>query len=237
MKRDENDIALSVWAVTCDALARGEQIFLLAPGEIGEIRDLEHEEFWLLPDWERHDMQALTEPYQDRMRALEDLRHRDDRVRLKYYATVEYVDAFTSHRDLRGLDGDHTLTSRSVGDLFERSEARETAPGPDGALSLLVLRVYARPEASVAERDDLEPLSGGAGAGGPGSAGSGPATAGTGAEARSAVAGGLPRPLGRRWVQLPEPVPTAGMDPVVEGERFVTLKARLLQRTGAIRAV
>lgn len=229
MKRDQNDAALSVWAVTCDALARGEQIFLLAPGEIGEIRDLEHEEFWLLPDWQRHEMQALTEPYQDRMRALEDLRHRDDRARLKYYATVEYVDAFTSHHDLRGLDGDHTLKSRSVVDLFERDRG---GGGPEGALSLVVLRVWARPEASVVARGDLEtaPPAGerddgsGAGAAGPD-------------DGPRAVSGGLPRRLERRWVKLPEPVPTAEMDPVVADERFVTLKARLLQRTGAIRAV
>lgn len=228
MKRDENDVALSVWAVTCDALARGEQIFLLAPGEIGEIRDLEHEEFWLLPDWERHDMQALTEPYQDRMRALKDLRHRDDRARLKYYATVEYVDAFTSHHDLRGLDGDHTLTSSSVVDLFEQSRTDGGRAGPEGALSLVMLRVWARPEASVVGRGDLEPA----------------ARAGDRIEHDAAASGsdaaaddGLPRRLDRRWVRLPEPVSTAEMDPVVDDERFVTLKARLLQRTGAIRAV
>lgn len=238
MKRDDNDVALSLWAVTCDALARGEQIFLLAPGEIGEIRDLENEEFWLLPDWDRHDMQALTEPYQDRMRALEDLRHRDDRARLKYYATVEYVDAFTSHHDLRGLDGDHTLKSRSVVELFERTGAGVGRGGADGALSLVVLRVWARPEASVVRRGDLEPASpagdrtpdGGAAP----EAGAGAADP---ADETTAVSGGMPRRLERRWVRLPESVSTAEMDPVVEDERFVTLKARLLQRTGAIRAV
>ena len=157
MKRDENDIALSLWAVTCDALARGEQIFLLAPGTAGEIRDLAHEEFWLLPDWERHDMQALTEPYQDRMRALADLRHADRRARLKYYATAEYVEAFSSARELRGLDGDHTLKARSVVDLFERRAGKRDAveaadAGRGDGVCLLVLRVHARPEAWVVDR-------------------------------------------------------------------------------------
>lgn len=226
MKLDENDIALSVWAVTCDALARGEQIFLLVPGAIEEIRDLEHEEFWLLPDWGRHDMQALTEPYRDRMRALDDLRHADDRVRLKYYATAEYAEAFSSPHDLRGLDGDHTLKAAAVAGLFDRarSETDPGGPGGDrdgaGAVSLLVLRVHARPEASVVERGDLEP------GGSEGDAGAVPA-----------VSGGLPRALDRRWVRLPDAVSTAEMDPVVGGDRFVSLKARLLQRTGAIRAV
>lgn len=221
MKRDENEVALSVWAVTCDALARGEQIFLLAPGAASEIRDLAHEEFWLLPDWERHEMQALTEPYQDRMRALEDLRHADRRARLKYYATVEYVEAFSSPRHLRGLDGDHTLTSRSVSDLFRYAEAAaDSHRAPEGAVSLLVLRVYARPEASVVERDDVDPASGEGRT-----------------RARASAPDGLPRPLSRRWMRLPATLPTAEMDPVVDGERFVSLKAQLLQRTGAIRAV
>jgi hypothetical protein len=236
MKRDENDVALSLWAVTCDALARGEQIFLLAPGEIGEIRDLEHEEFWLLPDWQRHDMQALTEPYQDRMRALEDLRHRDDRARLKYYATVEYVDAFTSHHDLRGLDGDHTLKSSSVVDLFGQSRTGGGPGGQEGALSLVVLRVWARPEASVVGRNDLEPGDRAVDLVGREITPSGPGADGAD-DGLTAVADGLPRRLDRRWVRLPEPVSTVEMDPVVDDERFVTLKARLLQRTGAIRAV
>lgn len=234
MRRDENDLALSVWAVTCDALARGEQIFLLVPRAVGEIRELPREEFWLLPDWERHDMQALTEPYRDRMRALDDLRHRDGRARLKYYATAEYAEAFGSPRDLRGLDGEHTLNAGGVADLFGRGPEQGEEGEAGGPVSLLVLRVYAVPAAEVVERGELSRIGA---RGGPEPRG-GPAS-GDAAGVADGRSGhdGLARPLARRWTRLPRPAATAGADPVVEGERFVSLKARLLQRTGAIRAV
>lgn len=234
MQRDKSEIALSVWAVTCDALARGEQIFLMVPEAVDEIRELAHEEFWLLPDWERHDMQALTEPYQDRMRALDDLRHGDGRVRLKYYATAEYAEAFGSPRELRGLDGEHTLAAAAVAELFGHRGSAAGDAAEDGAVSLLVLRVHRLPDAEVLDRSELGRV-------------------GSGTEARSrqtaagegisdpgsdrGAPGGLPRPLRRRWIRLPAPTSTAGAEPVVEDERFVSLKAGLLQRTGAIRAV
>lgn len=219
MDRDECDAALSVWAVTCDALARGEQVFLLAPGGATEMSELEHTEFWLVPDWEGQRTQALTEPYQDRLRALDDLRHQDDRARLKFFATVEYLERVTSPHDLRALDGEHTLRSGAVRGLFAGAGPAGAGEGEAG-VSLLVLRVHARPEAAVVERSDLE-----AGGGRPDGDG-GPAAAGR-----------LPDALARRWRRLPEPVSVADMDPVVRDERFLSLKARVLQRTGAIRAV
>lgn len=219
MEPDECDAALSVWAVTCDALARGEQVFLLAPGGATEMSELEHTEFWLLPDWEGQRAQALTEPYQDRLRALDDLRHQDDRARLKFFATVEYLERVTSPHDLRGLDGEHTLRSGAVRGLFGGAASPAGGEG-EGGVSLLVLRVHARPEAAVVERGDLERDGGRADGGG-----------------GSSAAGGLPGPLARRWRRLPGPVSVADMDPVVRDERFLSLKAHLLQRTGAIRAV
>jgi hypothetical protein len=213
MDRDECDAALSVWAVTCDALARGEQVFLLAPGGATEMSKLEHTEFWLLPDWEGQRTQALTEPYQDRLRALDDLRHQDDRARLKFFATVEYLEQVTSPHDLRALDGEHTLRSGAVRGLFGGAGSAGAGESEAG-VSLLVLRVHARPEAAVVERRDLEPAGGG-----------------------SSTSGRLPGALARRWRRLPEPVSVADMDPVVRDERFLSLKAHILQRTGAIRAV
>lgn len=234
MQRDENDIALSLWAVTCDALARGEQIFLLVPRAVREIRELPREEFWLLPDWERHDTQALTEPYQDRMRALDDLRHQDGRARLKYYATAEYAEAFGSPHDLRGLDGEHTLNAGAVADLFGGAPGGDGDADGGGPVSLLVLRVYALPEAEVVERRELAPIGGGSRAR---TGDASPRVGASGAAGGRTGGSGLPRPLARRWTGLPRPASTAGADPVVEDGRFVSLKARLLQRTGAIRAV
>lgn len=189
--KDRNDVALEVRAPTADALARGEQIFDLLPGGGDGLRDLEHEEFWILPGWEG-DARGLTEPYRDRLRALLDLRHDDGRLRLGYYATAEYLEALQGPDDLRALDGDHTLCSAGVRSMFEEA--------PGGEVSLLVLRVRERPEAAVLPADAVEDAGG-------------------------------------RWRSLPEPLPVADPDPVVGTDRFLSRKARLLQRTGMLRAV
>lgn len=189
--RDRNDVALEVWAPTADALARGEQIFELLPDGGDDLRELEHEEFWILPGWEG-DARRLTEPYQDRLRALLDLRHDDGRLRLGYYATAEYLEALKGPDDLLALDGDHTLCSSGVRELFEEA--------PEGRVSLLVLRVRERPEAAVLPADALEDGGG-------------------------------------RWRKLPEPLPVADPEPVVGSDAFLSRKARLLQRTGMLRAV
>lgn len=191
--KDANDAALSVWAVTCDALARGEQTFHLLPDAGGDLSRLPHREFWLRPDWEGPDPRSLTEPYQDRKRALDDVRHDDGRVRLKYYATVEYLEPLEGPGALRALDGDHVLRSGGVRELFRRARRR---------VSLLVLRVHERPEPEVLDAAEI-----------------------TGS------------PTGGPWLRLPEPLSTRGLEPVMSEDRFVAEKARLLQRTGAIRAV
>jgi len=219
-------VALREWAVVCDALARGEQIFVLrddlplrdvedeAPdrgpaaatdgdgGPAGEERAagggpvgatpadradaLLHEEFWLWPEWEDQRAARLTDPYRDRKRSLDELRHRDGRVRLAYYATIEYVERITDPGRLLALDGEHALNARAVEQLTDPT--------------LLVLRVWRRPEAALVARDEARP-------------GAGP------------------------WVRLPDPVPTEEAEAVVADERFLSEKARILRRAGSVRAV
>ena len=189
--RDRIDAALEVWAPTADALARGEQIFELLPGAGNDLRELRHEEFWIVPAWEG-DERRLTEPYQDRLRALLDLRHDDGRTRLGYCATAEYLQSLQGPEDLRALDGDHTLSSSGVRALFDEA--------PDGRVSLMVLRVRERAEAVV-------------------------------------LPAGAVEEAGGRWCTLSEPLPLGEAGPVVPRDRFLSRKARLLQRTGMLRAV
>ncbi|HKK08740.1 MAG TPA: DUF1802 family protein [Gemmatimonadota bacterium] len=211
-------VALREWAVTCDALARGEQIFILrddlparpppSPDREGDPADgpeapeaptpadradaLLHEEFWLWPDWEAQRAVALTGPYRDRMRALDELRHRDGRVRLAYYATVEYVERIASLHRLMALDGEHVLEAGAV----EERLATSGRPGP----CLLALRVHGLPGATLVDRDAARP-------------GPGP------------------------WIRLPEPVPTGDAEPVVADERFLSEKGRILRLAGSLKAV
>lgn len=189
--KDHNDAALRVWAPTADALARGEQIFCLLPGVGDDLRALQREEFWLLPGWEG-EARRLTEPYQDRLRAMEDLRREDGRARLGYYATAEYLEGLQGPGDLRALDGDHTLSSSGVRELFQEA--------PERRVGLLVLRVHELPEVTTVPVERVESP-------------------------------------GEVWRRLPEPLPLEGAEPVVGPDRFLSRKARLLQRTGMMRAV
>lgn len=206
-------MALSDWAVNCDALARGEQIFLLqpAPAEAGSEKTRggdggllpDHEEFWLWPLWEGQVGSDLTEPYRDRMRALSELRHEDRRPRIQYYVTLEYAERISSARRLLALDGEHTLNSGAVERRFRVRD--------DGSVWFLLLRVYEKPEAVV-----LRPASG---------------------QAPSEPGARLSGPRAPAWRELPRPIPTGGLEPVLSGRRFLREKARILQRTGSVRAV
>ncbi|HKK07471.1 MAG TPA: DUF1802 family protein [Gemmatimonadota bacterium] len=214
-------VALREWAVTCDALARGEQIFVLrgdlrarpdeeaadgaaedgegpangpctGPTPADRASALLHEEFWLWPEWEAQRAADLTGPYRDRKHALDELRRRDGRVRLAFYATVEYVERIGSRERLLALDGEHVLNAAAV-------EERLAAAG-EGGLGLLALRVRRIPEAAVVVEEEAR-------------AGPGP------------------------WIRLPEPVSTGEAEPVVADRRFLAEKARILRLSESLRAV
>lgn len=140
--RPENATALAEWAVTCDALARGEQVLLLRPddlasGEADAAGPLRHAEFWLRPTWGDQRIADVTDPYRDRLRRLLELRRDDGRLRVRHYATVEYRERIADLDRLLALDVEHTLNSRAV----EQRWAAAGGPGP----WLLLLRIYERP--------------------------------------------------------------------------------------------
>lgn len=187
---DRDEAALRVWAPTADALARGEQVFELLADGPREVAGLPHVGFWILPTWDDRDPVDLTEPYRDRLHALQELRHDDGQVRLKYYASAEYADRLPSAEALRPVDGDHTLTFSAVRRMFDRSDT----------VTLLVLRVREREEAALLSEDGVR---------------TGPTD----------------------WATLPEAVPLGSQTPVLDDDAFLAEKARLLQRTGTMRAV
>lgn len=147
---DDEAVALKEWAVTCDALARGEQIVLLR-GERLETRgggpgSLPREHFWLYPTREDQEPGAVADPYRDRIRALDALGREDGRVRLQYAASAEHVGRIADRDRLMALDSHHTLNRTAV-------ERRLRGAGPGGLL-FMVLRVYRREDAVVVEEDD-----------------------------------------------------------------------------------
>lgn len=185
--------ALSAWAVHCDALARGEQIFLLRPGAADDGPAV-GTRAWLVPRWSGQRPRDLTDPYRGRLEKLDALRHRDGRVRLQYVVSLEYRHAFDDPAPLLRLDGDHTLNARAVEERFEAA----------GSVSLLILRVHESPRALVLRPDDV---------GAPRSDGPSP-----------------------RWIPMRR-APAADTEPVLPDGAFVEEKARILQRTGSVRAL
>lgn len=204
--------ALKEWAVTCDALARGEQILLLrkdllesregparpaAEGSTG-AEAVPHETFWMLPDWSGQMLRAVADPYRDRIRALQEAERGDGRSRLQYLARVEYSERIQARERLLNLDGHHTLNASAV----ERRLLESRRPG----LLFMVLRIYRRPEAVVLEES---------------------------AAARKGE-GWIPLPDEPELRAGPE---DGELEPVLSDERFLTRKAELLQLSDSVRAV
>ena len=146
-RADESGVALREWAVTCDALARGEQILLLRPdlleSEGTGPESLPREAFWLYPAVGDQSASDVADPYRDRIRALDELARDDGRVRLQVAATAEHVERIADRDRLMALDGHHTLHRSAV-------DRRLDAAGADGLL-FMILRVYRRESAVLVE--------------------------------------------------------------------------------------
>lgn len=145
---DHRPLALAEWAVTCDALARGEQILLLRsdrlePTESGGGASLPRDVFWLYPVASGQAASRVTDPYRDRLRALDRLERGDGRVRLQYAASAEHVERIDDRDRLMALDGHHTLNRSAV-------ERRLESSRPHGLL-FMILRVYRRETAVVVD--------------------------------------------------------------------------------------
>jgi hypothetical protein len=127
--------ALKEWAVTCAALAAGDQVLVLRKGGIGEKRfALPAEGFFLFPAY-AHQRPELVVPHV-REALADTLARRDEppRLTLWAYARVHAAHAITEQEALGALDGLHALTPDYAA---ERLRWRRTQP-----LAALVLRVY-----------------------------------------------------------------------------------------------
>lgn len=146
----QHPLALKEWAVTCDALARGEQILLLRAGRPESVGsgDLAGRVFWLYPTLSGQSASAVADPYRDRMRALDALDRSDGRARLQYAAAAEHVERIADPDRLMALDGHHTLNRSAV-------ERRLRTGGPEEGLLFMVLRVHRRESAVVIEQTDV----------------------------------------------------------------------------------
>lgn len=103
------NIGLKDWAVTIDAIARGDQTILLRKGGIredGRHFKIEHDQFFLYPG-HFHEGEALLKP--ERRSLLDDAEDVDDEVMvtLSVFAEIQEVIEISTEDELRALDSFH----------------------------------------------------------------------------------------------------------------------------------
>lgn len=103
--------ALKEWAVTVEALARGDQVLVVRKGGIGEKRfELPHSRFFLFPTYEHQRPELVKPGHRDDFRGT--LERRDDPDLLPLPAVAELVDShpIADPEALDALDPLHILT-------------------------------------------------------------------------------------------------------------------------------
>jgi len=126
--------ALKEWAVTCEALAAGEQVVIIRKGGIGEKRfELPHPAFFLFPTY-AHQRPELVRP-DAAVRYEAALRQREDPTRLSLTLWAEIHDSYPI-RDPDALDAIGDLQILTGDYAHERLRWRRTQP-----LWAVVLRV------------------------------------------------------------------------------------------------
>lgn len=136
--------ALKEWAVTIEALARGDQVLIVRKGGIGEKRfTLPHDAFYLFPGY-LHQRPELVSPewrpvFADVLGRSED----PARPALTAYARIHVAHPIADPEALEALDGEHILTPDYAA---ERLRWRRKHP-----LWAVVLRVFRVDEPPVLE--------------------------------------------------------------------------------------
>ena len=91
---DKCQMALKEWAITCEAIGRGEQILLLRKGGIHEDgKDFRviHREFLLYPTYEHQKAELLREEHQPTLAAMLERTRDDKQITFTHFARAEEV--------------------------------------------------------------------------------------------------------------------------------------------------
>ncbi len=130
-------LALKEWAVTVDALARGQQILLLRKGgihETGKDFRVMHREFLLYPTYEHQRAELLKPAEQPALSQLLDSRPPADTITFRHWARAEEILEVEAQERVADLSPHHIWT-----DEYAQSRLRWKPMLP---LSILLLRVY-----------------------------------------------------------------------------------------------
>lgn len=139
-------VALKEWALVIEALARGEQVFLLRKGGIAEGRhgfELRHRKFLFFPTWEHQQVESVKSEYRD---LFQQLQPRDpEAVAIAYSAEVTDVAPAPSRDRFRQLAPHHIWTESFIDSRYGYR--------PDLPLFLVVVRVHRLPRATGIAND------------------------------------------------------------------------------------
>ena len=137
MLPDHCQIALKEWAITCQALAQGEQILLLRKGGIHEEgKDFRviHPEFLLYPTYEHQREDLLKVDHQPALAQLLADAPRSETITFSHFARAEEIIEVEEQKRVDDLSPWHIWT-----DEYAQSRLRWKPMLP---LSILLLRVY-----------------------------------------------------------------------------------------------
>ncbi len=137
MLPDKCQMALKEWAVTVDAMAKGDQVLLLRKGGIHEDgKDFRviHREFLFYPTY-LHQKEDLLQPaYQPALRKLLEQPQDNDRITFSYWARAEEVLEISEQKKVDNLEPHHIWTT-----AYAQSKLHWKPMLP---MSVLLLRIY-----------------------------------------------------------------------------------------------
>ena len=137
MLPDRCQIALKEWAITCQALAQGDQILLLRKGGIHEDgKDFRviHPEFLLYPTYEHQREDLLKDDHQPALASLLESTPKSESITFSHWARAEEIIEVEEQERVDDLSPYHIWT-----DEYAQSRLRWKPMLP---LSILLLRVY-----------------------------------------------------------------------------------------------
>lgn len=129
-------IALKEWAIVVDALARGEQLFLVRKGGIRDPKgsfNLQHREFLLYPTLEHQHEEAVRPEFRERFQELS-RQASSATVRFSVYAGVAFCGEIRDPKPLTALLRHHIWTPEF---FEERMRYKPTSP-----TLVVVIRAY-----------------------------------------------------------------------------------------------
>ena len=134
---DKCQMALKEWAITVEALARGEQILLLRKGGIHEDgKDFRviHREFLLYPTYEHQKSELLRTEHQPALEALLEQPRDADTITFTHFAAAEEVLEIDGQQQVDDLEPHYIWTTG-----YAQSRLRWKPMLP---LSVMLLRAY-----------------------------------------------------------------------------------------------